>query len=389
MSKANGETDWTLPTPSRLSTFKTYRDYINDNTDTIDYSNAVYIAGKDKSTPCGYELDENNNLVFLSTAAGDQSVTWESGIPKKMIDKKLVYYTDVSHGALSNDPSLFKGISEILANGSTSLLKKERPAIRSAELVFRTPQINDFDLTPEGIENTILGLGEERVSKPGERAIRVSISNGDLKYAAYPLLAGHFMNDGILYAEKAIDYNMKGILTERYQLGLYPGEIGTSEVIITHQKDFNGAIIVGLGDPGSLTSFQLTQSVEQGVAKYLLNLNSKEPHTNSGGKKERVGVSSLAIACSYGGLSVEKSLRAIIIGVQNANSKIAQILKEGAKTVTDIEFVEQYQDRALNCLYVLNEIEKEEDQSVNIKVEKKRIRKLLGSRERLPLDTYK
>lgn len=387
MSKANGDTDWPVPSKKHLEVFKTYRDFINANAKDIDYSNAVYIAGKDKSTPSGYELDENNNLVFLSTAAGDQSVTWESGIPKKMIEKDLVYYTDASHGALSNDPSLFKGISEILANGSTSLLKKIRPAIRSTELVFRTPQINDFDLTPEGIENTILGLGEERVSKPGERAIRVSISNGDLKYAAYPLLAGHFINDGILYAEKAIDYNMKGILTERYLLGLYPGEIGSSEVIITHQKDFNGAIIVGLGDPGSLTAFQLTQSVEQGVAKYLLNLNSRDPQSNNGGKKERVGVSSLAIACSYGGLSVEKSIRAIIMGVQNANSKTTQILKEGAKTVTDIEFIEQYQDRALSCLYVLNGMEKEEDQSLNIKLEKKRIRKLLGSRERLPIDT--
>ena len=68
---------------NQLDTFKAYRDFINDNAKDIDYSNAVYIAGKDKSTPSGYELDENNNLIFLSTAAGDQSVTWESGIPQK------------------------------------------------------------------------------------------------------------------------------------------------------------------------------------------------------------------------------------------------------------------------------------------------------------------
>ena len=194
------------------------------------------------------------------------------------------------------------------------------------------------------------------------------------------------MNDGILYAEKAIDYNLKGVLTERYQLGLYPGEIGSSEVVITHQKDFNGAIIVGLGDPGTLTAFQLTRSVEQGVAKYLINLNSKAPHTRDPIDTEHIGVSSLAIACSYGGLSLEKSVRAIVMGVQNANYKIKQILKEGAKTVTHLEFVEQYQDRALGCLYVLNEIAKEEDQALNVVFEKKRIKKLLGSRERLPID---
>ncbi|WP_276501588.1 CHAT domain-containing protein [Terrimonas pollutisoli] len=386
MSKANGDAAWPIPAKKQLDTFKTYRDFINENVKNIDYSNAVYIAGRDNSTPSGYEIDENNNLVFFSTAAGDQSVTWETGIPKKMIENNSVYYSDASHGALSNDPSLFKSIDEILEHGSTLLLKKTKPVIRGAELQFRTPVVNDFDLSAEGVENTILGLGEEKVTEAGEVPIRVSISNGDLKYSSYPLMAGHFINDGILYAEKAIDYNLRGVLTERYQLGLYPGEIGTSEVVITHQKDFNGAIIVGLGDPGSLTAYQLTQSVEQGVAKYLLYLNSKAPHTTNGVGIQQVGVSSLAIACSYGGLSVEKSIRAIIMGVQNANTKIRQTLREGAKTITHLEFIEQYQDRALGCLYVLNEIEKEDDHTVNIVFEKKRIKKLLGSRERLPLD---
>ncbi len=386
MSKANGDPAWPMPSKKNLDTFKTYRDFIITNSKNIDYSNAVYIAGKDKSTPCGYELDENNNLFFLSTAAGDQSVTWDSGIPKKMTENDAVYYTEATHGALSTDATLFNGISEILSNGSTTLLKKVRPSIRGADLEFRTPAINDFDLSPEGIEKAILGLGEERVSEVGETPIRVSISNGDLRYSSYPLLAGHFLNDGILYAEKAIDYNLKGVLTERYLLGLYPGEIGSSEVIITHQRDFNGTIIIGLGDPGSLTSYQLTKSVEQGVIKYLINLTNKAPYSKNIVDTAHIGISSLAIACAYGGLSIEKSIRGIIMGVQNANNKIRQILKEGAKTVTHIEFVEQYQDRALNCLYVLNEIEKEEDQTLNIAFENKRIRKLLGSRDRLPLD---
>ena len=386
ISKANGDAAWPIPSKKYLDSFKAYRDFINAHAKGIDYSNAVYIAGRDKSTPSGYELDENGSLVFLSTAAGDQSVTWDSGIPKKMMENDTVYYADVSHGALSNESSLFKAIDEILVNGYTLLLKKTRPAIRAAEQSFRTPQVNDFDLSAEGIENTILGLGEEKISQEGVTPIKVSISNGDLKYSSYPLMAGHFINDGILYAEKAIDYNLRGVLTERYLLGLYPGEIGSSEVIITHQKDFNGAIIVGLGDPGTLTAYQLTQSVEQGVAKYLLYLNSRAEQTLNSFSKDRVGVSSLAIACSYGGLSIEKSLRAIVMGVQNANNKIAQILKEGAKTITHIEFIEQYQDRALGCLYVLHEMEKEEDQSLNIILEKRRIKKLPGSRERLPVD---
>ena len=48
----------------------------------------------------------------------------------------LVYYTDVSHGALANEPVLFKAIDEILAYGSTLLLKKNRPVIRANRRIF-------------------------------------------------------------------------------------------------------------------------------------------------------------------------------------------------------------------------------------------------------------
>ncbi len=219
MTKALGDATWPVPSDSDLGQFESYRKLVNDNARNIDYSNAVYIAGRDKSTPSGYELDENGGLVFLSTAAGDQSVTWDSGIPQKMTESSSVYYTDISHGALANEPILFKAIDEILATGSTLLLKKSRPAIRATEESFKTPDSNDFDLTAEGIEKTILGLSTEPVSQEGISPLRVSVSNGDLRYSSYPLLAGHFINDGILYAEKAIDYNLKGALNERYLLG--------------------------------------------------------------------------------------------------------------------------------------------------------------------------
>ena len=110
LAAAIEEDKWPLPLPGDLVNFGNYRDHIINSSDSIDYSNAVYVAGKDKSTPCGYRIDETSNgqeLVFLSTGEGDQSVTWESGIPKKMIENKTVYYVNFSHGALSAEPSLF------------------------------------------------------------------------------------------------------------------------------------------------------------------------------------------------------------------------------------------------------------------------------------------
>jgi hypothetical protein len=67
-----GDTDWPVPSEGDLSKFEKYRNLALENSEKIDFTNAIYIAGRDKSTPSGYELDENGALVFLSTGAGDQ-----------------------------------------------------------------------------------------------------------------------------------------------------------------------------------------------------------------------------------------------------------------------------------------------------------------------------
>ncbi|MEJ7912798.1 MAG: CHAT domain-containing protein, partial [Chitinophagaceae bacterium] len=313
-------------------------------------------------------------------------VTWESGIPRKMMDNNTVYYVNVTHGALANDARLFKGISDILANGYTALLGKTRPAVRGSERLFRTQEQQDFDVSPEGIEKTILGLGIEEPLTVSEAPVRVLISHGDLRYASYPVLAGHFKNDGILYAEKAIDWNLKGALTERHRLALYPGDIGSSEVLISGEPDFAGAVIVGLGKFGELTAFQLTQTVEQGVAKYLLDVNGKIARSHSPKEAGSMGISSLIIGCGYGGLTVENSVRAVLQGVQNANQKIRKLNAGNAKIIEAIELIELYEDTALSCFYTLRKIEKEENKPLNIIADGKKIKSLFGSRRRLSAD---
>lgn len=387
MRDAFEDHDWPLPGEGTLIEFGKYRDHILSQKDNIDYSNAVYIAGqvrKGKDTPSGYRLNEGR-LEFLSTRDGDESVTWESGIPLKMIEAGTVYYSDVTHGALANDPKLFKAISEVLEEGKTSLLRKTKPLSRDIALEFVSKPGFDFDLTPQGVEQTILGLDATTEFDPGTVPITVSVSKGDLKYAKYPVLAGHFMNDGILYAEKSIDKYLGGELSNRHHLGLYPGEIGTAEILIPGGAGaFKGAIIVGLGKQGELTEYLLMQSVEQGVSKYLIGFNSKIAGTNSIIEK-RIGISALIIGCGFGGLTIENAIRAIIQGVQNANDKIRQIYYP-AKSIDAIEFVELFHDRALASIYALGRIERDENRALNITWENRKIKKMLGWLERLPVE---
>lgn len=388
LKKGLGENSWPTPSTADLQWFAEYRDMMKAGIQDGDYSNAVYIAGKDKATPCGYRLDTNGNeseLVFLSTAEGDQSVTWESGIPAKMIANNSVYYVDVTHGSLANEPDMFKGIREILTAGSTNLFRKTRPSVRGEEKLFRSPEFRDFDLSLAGIENTLLGLGTKTTLLVSEPPIKVSISQGDLFYARYPVMAGHFEDDGILYAEKTINDYLDGQLINHHQLGIYPGEIGSSDVFLSEHTSFKGAIIIGLGSPGKLTASELVKSIEQGVANYLLHLGDliKEGDP-SDGVMAVPGISSLIIGCGYAGLSIEDSIKAIIQGVQNANVKVRNLKLEKTQAIEHIEFVELYEDKAVSCLYSISRIEKEETRSFKVVKERSGIKMLLGSKRRIP-----
>ncbi len=384
MRKYFGKSRWPLPTQEDLNYFKNYRDTILNKRDDIDYSNMVYIAGKDKMTPCGYYLDKippKKQLYFLYTSEGDQSVTWESGIPKQLIEANAVYYSRITHGALANDPDLFNAIEEILETGKTNLLRTTKPLLRGEQKIFRAEPEVDFDLSEIGLEKTILGLPNDTGAVASQIPVSVTVSNGDLRYASYPIIAGHFLNDGILYAERAIDHYLEGNLSSKHRLGLYPGDIGTNAIFgKTKNSDFEGAIIVGLGEPDQLTSFQLSKSIEQGVLNYLLSIRGTEI------PKKGIGISSLIIATGYGGLTIEGSLKAIIDGVNRANEKVKILGDEGYRTIQYIEIIELYASKALNCMYVLNKIVYKENTTYNIILGNKRIKKLLGIKKRTPLN---
>jgi hypothetical protein len=385
MKDALDDSTWPIPSKTDLDHFREYRETINSKKEQIDYSNMVYIAGKDKHTACDYFNDNilpGRELVFLYTGEGDQSVTWESGIPQKMIDAKTVYYVNATHGALANEPSIFPGIGEILQKGKTSLLTRTQPSIRGEEKLFRMPDVYNFDLSEKGIENAVFGITESNEQLVSQIPLSVSVSHGDLAYATFPVLAGHFLNDGILYAERVIDKLMNGTLTARHTLGIYPGAIGTSAALAsnTTESDFPGAIIVGLGEPGMLTAFLLSQTTEQAISKYLLDISN---HPDDG---KEVGISALIIGCGYGGLTVESSIKAIIEGINNANNKVAELYKNNIRTVQYIEFIELYEDKALNCMYALRKIESKENNNYNIRIGNKKFKILFGSKKRMPVD---
>jgi len=380
---AFGISNWPLP-EGGLADFVKHREMVLGSS-TIDYSNAVYIAGKDAHTPCGYRIDDTSagqELVLLSTGEGDQSVTWESGIPKQIIASDNVYYSNYSHGALSCTPALFGAIKDIIKTGKTGVIPRTRPRVRSSETVFRRPESSDLDLTPQGVENTILGISVREELPSFQPLLNVRVVHSDLRYAKYPVMAGHFKNDGILYGEATIDLLLNRKLSEQQNLGIYPSDIGTHELKL-RKGNFKGAIIAGLGEPGKLTSFELTRTVEQALVKYLLEMNDPANTFYTG---QELGISPLIIGCGYGGLSVESSVQAILSGVINANRKAKVLFGESALLIVNVEFVELYEDTALSCLYAAKRLMKNMLAAFNIKAEQTSLIKKAGARRRLNTD---
>jgi len=128
-------------------------------------------------------------------------------------------------------------------------------------------------------------------------------------------------------------------------------------------------------------------SVMQAVSKYVLELREFETMNKDefGNIFEYgVGISALIVGGGYGGLSIESSLKAIILGIKKANNSIAGLNNSNLKKIETLEFVEVYEDRCLQAFYTLKKLEA--DQHLNIVLPNNKIKKLPGTRKRVPLD---
>jgi hypothetical protein len=81
----------------------------------------------------------------------------------------------------------------------------------------------DVDIIVENdnqiIETIFDGFNESNKSKVDDSLVNVTVLNADLKYAAHPVLVGHFLHDGLYSAEKSLDTYLKQKLSERHRLG--------------------------------------------------------------------------------------------------------------------------------------------------------------------------
>ncbi len=401
LRKASGDDSWPIPNETDLKAFGKYQDLIVKQESTINYDNIFYIAGqsrKKKSTISDLEI-KDGKLIFHATNQGDESVTWESGIPKGIIDRNHFYYANVTHGGLSTEKKIFGAIEDILNQGKTGRLQNTLPKVRGDERDFIAREEEIFDLSEENTINTLLGLGEDGEARDHEAPIQVKVCHGDLVYSEFPVLAGHFQFDSVLTTEKVIDGKLNGELSRLLSLGLYPGPIGTHQIVMAKDvsntdKHFKGTVVVGMGVPGELTPYQLMLTVSKGISRYLTIRNVREKEegnaltdeNQSEESKEIMGISIIALANSYGGFSSNNSIRSIILGIQDANRNIRKTYNGKVKVIEEIEIMELFHDRALGILRTVKNLEQDESREFNISVPSLSLGEKVGRLSRIPFD---
>ncbi|MEM1121058.1 MAG: hypothetical protein AAGJ18_11470, partial [Bacteroidota bacterium] len=199
------------------------------------------------------------------------------------------------------------------------------------------------------------------------QSLQVSIKNGHLKYAKFPVLIGHFKNDIITSAEGVMDGLLSYELSKNYEVGVYPGAVDSRPLILNNGRGNLSTMIVGLGFPEAFTPYQLSQSVEKGILAYLLDIDR-----NFGAKyKKEVGISTLLIGTNYINISVSDALNAILEGIVAANQKMLPAFGDTIlPTIKKVEFIEIYEDKAIRAYHHLCDIAAGNN-SYNISVRKK------------------
>jgi tetratricopeptide (TPR) repeat protein len=323
-----------------------------------------HVLGRASGTLCDVRV-ERGELAVEVTDRGDGRVTYASsvGVEDGASGKQdeAPYFADADHGQLASHAELIPAYIELLEQGATSRLSRTRlpsadqPPPRRLQLL---PKPVLFPTEQELVDD-LFGSGGDRPSHVKTRQVAIRVFHGDLRYAKYPVMVGHYEGDTISGVERYLDKKLRGVLVDRYRMGSYPGSLHDSLTVVPHTdkhvKQFNlpaGALVVGLGRMGELSSGTLTQAVRSGLIDYALEMSSRDDFDDDRqqpASRSELGVSLLIIGAQTAAtMTIEDCVTSLLRGVALANQEL-----EGSRSrprINAVEIVELFIDSAVAAL---------------------------------------
>ena len=318
----------------------------------------IYVHGCSPNTACGVKKIDGR-WKMIGTIEGDGTVTWKSGAINGIGRR---YYMPALHGDLAATYDYFAGLTELLRTGATGQLSETPPAARDAEEA--KPRAYDAGppryAMPDEAAYALMGAAKrKRLQSRPVSTLKVVVKAMDLRFVSQPIMVGHYEQDAISGAEALIDSELVDhALSERYNLGLYAGSVGTSVVVFRLPNEAErvrgsarGAVVTGLGTyDGTLSPNTLTEAVRAGALRYLLQYVD-----SSGESSGEIGLCSLLLGYnSTANLTIPASVEALVRGVVEANQKFAEATRRSLR-IGSLEIVELYLDTAISAMRFLRE----------------------------------
>jgi hypothetical protein len=200
--------------------------------------------------------------------------------------------------------------------------------------------------------------------------LAVRVTHGDLAYARFPVMVGHYERDAIVSAEARLDAALAGRLTRQHLSGAYPGAQGTTRVFLAPGEHPPGAIVIGLGEVGALTAATLAHAVEQGTKAWLARRRD--------GSR---GLSLLLIGTGSGGVTVGDAVTGLLRGVLRAVTASAGRAGSSGPPLAAIDLLELYEDRAIQAARALEWAAHDPDLASHLRVISRVVR-IGGARRR-------
>jgi hypothetical protein len=349
----------------------------------------AYIYGQGDLTTSGllFQTDgqqRRTGLAMLCTHSGDGTVTWSSselrGLPE---DRR--WLMPVDHMALVATTDYFDDLQSLLLQGVPRRLGR-LPASRGADalatpLLLRQPAPPPGYPAEDDLTRALLGGGAAPLPVPTQprQTLVVQAKAMDVRFAQVPVLCGHYIGDPIAGAEALIDRHLvAGALSRRAQLGIHAGATGTASVVLMPRSAVErrqglgcGALAIGLGEMGPLSGEQLAEAVRGGVLRYLMHASDRLAEERG---RDAIGTAappgddtrnSLKLASlllgtnSAAQLSVEDSVKAVVLGVLRANRDFADgraAATAAAVQVAELTLVEVYRDAAISAAHSVRQL---------------------------------
>ncbi len=316
------------------------------------------VAGRAAFTPAGVVVGDAG-LTFPASAEGD-------GLALDVAQAigKHTWWAAAANGDLPKRPEVVRAVQDLLATGSCSTLAQAAPSVRTVPGARPPWVVERLYPTDQDLVAAAVFSEPPRAAEPDQERhlLTVSVSHGSLEHADGPVLVGHYRGDPIVGAESFLDWRMRGRLTSRHALGVYPEDVGSHEVVLApgigtdNAKRPPGAIVVGLGEVGKLNPSELTRSVTQAALRYAVEYSEAVRPPRPGAWRPAT-ISALLVGSNSGmALTIETSIGAIVKGVVLANRALRDLGFWERVRIDQLEFLELYLDVATRAAHTVADL---------------------------------